>query len=907
MRFAYRWLMFAFPADLRHRIGDDLVDTLVRDARAVSPLRSAGRFFANAVDLVSSGLAERRGGGLPTGHLPPEWREKTNPLTELRRMASDARLALRAFAKAPGFSLVAILSIALGIGLNTTIFSFVNALLLRPVPGADPNRLVTVFTSADNDDRMSSSSYPDFADLARANTTLDGLMAHTLMFAGIERPGNDAATNITVGELVSANYFDVLGVRLAAGRAFTEDADHPGAQPTTVISYRMWQRDFGGRADAIGQELAIHGRKFTITGIAPAGFNGFTAGISAELFLPVGAVNDVEPVGRINSTSSPTGTHRNEKRGQRYLFLTGRLKPGVSIEGASANLDALMAGLEQRYPVSNKNRRPTVMAANSVRVLPDVDSALGGSAAVLMAAVGLVLLVACSNIASLLLARAASRTREMALRVAIGASRGRIIRQLIVESLVLSTIGGAVGLTLATWLARLLAQFQPPMQVAIAFDVSPDLRVFMFTFALAIGTGVLFGLAPAIRASRPDLVPALKGESSATRNPRFSLRSLLVAGQMALSTVLLVSAALLLRSFAAASMMDVKFDAANVVYAAINSGKQFSTPQAARSFFDTSARQLSALPGVTSVARSDRLPFALTGNSAVVKIDGVRGPSENGGTGVAVASVSAHYFETMGIALVAGRAIDDRDTGPNSKLVAVINETAARKFWPNVHAVGQRFRARDEFTVVGISADHPVVSVGETPRPFFQFALDQMPSGFVNIIVRSEGSARALTPAVRRTLLGIEPTLAFMGLEPMTGMVDATLFPARAATVLLGAFGGLALVLAVIGLYGVVSFTVARQTRDIGIRMALGADRGHVISDILGHSFRLVGSGALAGLLLSVGAAQVLSGFLVGVSSFDPLSYIGALVVLGLAALIATVIPARRAASINPIEALRTN
>lgn len=903
-RLAYRWLLLAFPAASRERIGRDLVDTLIEDTRARSGFASIGRFFANATDLVTSGLAERRGGGQSVASLPPGRREKTSLLAELRRMATDARIAMRSFIKTPGFSAAAILSIALGIGLNTTIFSLVNALLLRPVPGADPSRLVTMFTSEDTDDPMSSSSYPDYADLARENSTLDGLMAHTLMFAGVE---HGETTNITVGELVSANYFDVLGVPLAAGRAFTADADRPNTSPTAVISHRMWQRDFGGRRDAIGQELVIHGRKFTITGIAPAGFNGFTAGISAELFLPVGAVDDVEPVGRINSTASPTGTHRNEKRGQRYLFLTGRLKPGVSVAAAKANLDAVMANLEKEYPVTNKNRRATVISANAVRVLPDVDSALGGSAVVLMAAVGLVLLVACSNIASLLLARATARTREMALRVAIGASRGRIIRQLIVESLVLSAIGGTAGLLLATWLARLLGHFQPPMQIAIAFDFSPDLRVFTFTFALAIVTGVLFGLAPALRASRPDLVPALKGESSATRSRRFSLRSFLVAGQMALSTVLLVAAALLLRSFAAASAMDVKFDAAHVAYAAINSGKQFSTPEAARSFFDTAERQLSALPGVTSVARSDRLPFALTGNSAVVKIDGIRGPAENGGTRVAVTNVSSRYFETMGIPIVAGRAIDDRDKGPSSESVAVINQAAARKFWPSTNPIGQHFKVTDEFTVIGISADHPVVSVGEAPRPFFQFALDQTRSGLVNIVVRSDGPADALAPAMRRALLSIDPTLAFMGLEPMSGMVNTTLFPARAATVLLGAFGGLALVLAVIGLYGVVSFTVARQTRDIGIRMALGADRGHVIGDIVKSSFALVGSGAFAGLLLSIGAAQVLSGFLVGVSSFDPISYLGALVVLGLAALVATIVPARRAASINPIEALRSN
>jgi predicted permease len=901
VRLIYRWLLAALPAASRARIGDDLIDTLVADVQAASPIAAISRFLANAVDLVRSGLAERRTGGGRS--MSPH--NASGPGEPLRRMLYDARIALRSFAKSPGFSAVAILSIALGIGLNTTIFSIVNAVVLRPVPGASPDRLVAIFTSSD-DGKYSSSSYPDFTDLASENTTLDGLMAHTLMFAGVERGDS---TSITVGELVSPNYFDVLGVRLEAGSGFLPGAERPGTPPSAVISHRMWRRDFGGSANIVGRDVIIRGRKYAITGVAPAGFNGLAAGVSADLWLPAGCVDDVEPVGITDVSPSPTGTHRNEKRGQRYLFLTGRLKPGVTIDEARANLTTLMAGLEHAYPQSNKGRQFTVVSANSVRIHPDVDRALAPSAAGLMAAVGLVLLIACSNIASLLLARATSRAREMALRVAIGASRWQIVRQLVVESVLLSLIGGAVGLVLATWLAATLSHVQPPMPISVAFDFSPDLRVFLFTFLLALTTGVVFGLAPALKASRPNLVPALKGDAELTRTRRVSMRAFLVAGQMALSMILLVVAGLLLRSFVAASSADVRFDATKVVYAAVNSSKQFSDAAAGQRFFDEAERRLRALPGVTSVARTDRLPFSLTNNTSVVEIDGVHGPVAGGGTGVDVTNVSADYFTTLGIPIVRGRAIDGRDRGADSQKVAVINETAARRFFAGKDAIGQRFHVKDggDYTIVGISRDHPVRAVGEAPRPFFHFALDQTRTGFANLIARTDGSAADLTPLVRRELLAIEPRLAFMGLEPMTAMVDATLFPARAAMVLLGAFSALALVLAVIGLYGVVSFNVARQTRDIGIRMALGSDRGRVVTDVLRQSGTLVAAGGCVGLLLAAAAAQALAGMLVGISALDPLTYASAALILAAAAIIASVVPARRAASVDPITALRSS
>lgn len=896
--FAYRCLLTALPISSRARVGEDLLDTLVADVASASGSAAIGRFFANATDLVRSGLAERRQRRLPgPTHTP------SGPMEPIRRVLNDARVALRSFAKAPGFSAVAILSIALGIGLNTTIFSVVNALLLRPVPATDPDRLVTIFTSGYGNE-LSSSSYPDFVDLASSNTTLSGLAARTLMFAGVER---GESTAITVGEIVSPNYFDVLGVRLAAGRGFAAGTERPDVAPTAIISHRMWMRDFGGHADAVGRDLIIRGRKYAIVGVAPAQFNGLAAGVSAELWVPAGCVDDIEPVGMNDSSPSPSGSHKNERRGQRYLMLVGRLARGVTIAQAQANLHTLMAGIEHEYPQSNENRDAIVMRANAVRLLPGVDGALAPSAAVLMAAVGLVLLVACSNIASLLLARATSRAKEMALRVAIGATRWQIVQQLLVESLLLSLIGGATGLVLVTWLAGLLGRIQPPMQISIAFDFAPDARVFVFTFLLATATGLLFGLVPALKASRPNLVPALKGEAEFIRTRRVTMRSALVAGQMAMSMVLLVVAGLFFRSFLAASATDVGFDVNRLVYAAINSSKEFSDSASAQRFFEDAERRVRALPGVVSVARTDRLPFALTNNTSVVSIDGVRGAAEDGGILADVSNVSHDYFATLGIPIVAGRAIDARDRGANTQPVVVINQTAARKYFANQDPLGRHVRVgkTGDFIIVGVSADHPVRAVGEAPRPYFQFAIDQTQVGFANLVIRTDGSARDLTPLVRRELLALQPRMAFLGLEPMTGMVDATLFPARAAMVLLGCFGALATVLAVVGLYGVVSFNVARQTRDIGIRMALGAGRGRVVADVLRHSGTLVLYGLIADGVLAVGAAQVLSGFLVGVSALDPVSYAAAALVLAVAALMAGVVPAHRAATIDPITALR--
>lgn len=815
----------------------------------------------------------------------------------------DVRYGARMLGRQPAFTAVAVISLALGIGLNSAIFTIVNAVLLRPLPIDRPDRLVALFTSADSGDAYSSSSYPDYADLASNNSTLDGLAAHTLMFVGIDRGD---ATRTTLGEIVSPNYFAVLGVPLVMGPGFRAGDDRPGAEPTTVISSRMWQRDFNRAQDVVGRTIQIRGRSYAIVGVAPASFGGLAPGVSSDLWLPAGSVDDVEPVGMIDTSPSPTGSNRIERRGQRWLFLTGRLKPGVTTAQARADLSRVMTDLERAYPQSNKNRRLTVVPANDVRIHPDLDSALTPGAAAMMIAVGLVLLVACANLASLLLARGTARSREMAIRLAIGASRPQLVRQLIAESLLLAWAGAAAGLALATWATRALSAIQPPIEVRVGFDFSPDARVLGFTIGIATLTGLAFGLLPALRASRPDLVPSLKGEAGAGRAQRFDLRRWLVAAEIALSTVLLVTGGLLLRSTLAAVHADTGVNASRVVYASVNGTKMYADRARALQFYGDAARRLESIPGVLAVTRASWVPLSLNHNTTVIDVDGVRGPAPDGGINVDTTDVSVDYFRVIGVPIVSGRAFDSRDNATGSR-VAIVSAAAARACWPGQSPLGRQFRERNggTFTVVGVSADYAVRAIGETPRPLMHFAIDQTQPSYQIFAVSTDRPAADLMPPVRQAIVAVEPRAIFVELQPLSNLVDTVLFPVRASATLLAGLSALALLLATIGLYGVIAFNVSRRTREIGLRMALGASQGRVVRQVVADGLLLV---ALGGLIGAAGAAVVgrlLASALYGTTAFDPLAWVAALAALSVAAAAAAFIPARRAAAVDPMRALR--
>ncbi|HUL74893.1 MAG TPA: ABC transporter permease [Vicinamibacterales bacterium] len=814
----------------------------------------------------------------------------------------DARVAVRALGRQPGFTAIALLSLALGLGLNTAIFSLVNAVLLRPLPVDRPQELVAIFTSADSGDPYSSSSYPDYESLASGNSTLAGLAAHTLMFVGVDQGD---ATRMLLGEIVSPNYFSLLGVPLAAGRGFAAGDERPGASPSVVISSTMWRRDFNGDPGVVGRTLQIRGRPYTIVGIAPASFGGLASGVSAELWVPVGCVDDIEPVGMIDSTPSP-GSNRIERRGQRWLFVTGRLKPDATIAQARANLGAMMTELARTFPQSNANRRLTVLPASSVRIHPELDAALTPGAAILMVAVGLVLLVACANLASLLLARAFGRSREMAIRLAVGASRGQLVRQLLIESLLLSLAGGAIGYVLAVWATRTLASVRPPVNVGVTFDLVPDARVFAFALGLGVATALLFGLIPALRASKPNLVSSLKGGLAGGPARRIDLRHLLVAGQVALSLVLIVAGGLFLRSAVAAQRADTGVESRRVVYATVNAVKMYADRSRVQQFYDDGARQIARIGGVTRIARATWVPLSLNHNTNVIEIAGVRGSAPDGGIDIDTTDVSAEYFGVLGVPLLAGRAFDARDT-VQSEPVAIVSAAAARRYWPGRDAVGQQFRVRNGglYTIVGVSRDYAVRAVGEAPRPLVHFAIDQTKPGYVTFVAETDRPAENFAGPVRRALVALDPRTIIVDLQPLDALVDAALFPVRAGATVLAGLSVLALVLATIGLYGVIAFNVSRQTREIGIRMALGAGQSRVVRRVVAEGLILVAAGGLVGAVAAGLAGRILTSTLYGVSAFDAPTWIAATLTLVVAAMGAAFVPARRAAAVDPMAALR--
>ena len=728
------------------------------------------------------------------------------------------------------------------------------------------------------------------------------------MFTSVNVSGRN---RLALGEVVTANYFSSLGVRLVIGRGFTPDEESgEGAHPVVVLSHRLWQREFGGRADAIGKTLAIKNRPYQIVGVAPAGFSGLMPGISSELWVPVSMVEDVEPVGMNDTVPSASGTTRLERRGMRWMMAFGRLRPGVTAAAAGASLSAIMKGNAQAFPISNRNRAASVVTASESRVHPMIDGALRPTGAVLMAAVGLVLLVACANLASMLLARGVARSREFAVRSALGASRLRVARQLVVENVMLALTGGGVGLALAATATRLLATFQAPLELPISLAFALDLRVVLFTVALSVVTGLSFGLLPALRASRSDLVPALKADGSVStgRGRRFGVSQILVMAQVAVSLVLIVGGLLLGRSLAASRHVDLGFRSSGLATATV--GLDFSgySLERGQQFYDRAIERISALPGVESVALSERMPLSSNVQTTQMVVDGHPEATPPEGATFDATQVSATYFQTMGVPVIEGRGFDARDT-PTSPRVGVVSRTLATRLWPNESAVGKRLRVRDQtgavVEIVGVTADYKIRTVGESPRPVIHFARSQRYQAFATIVARTRGDVGDLSRGMERELFGIDPALVLMESGPYERLVEVSLFPVRAGAALLGGLAALAMILAGVGLYGTMAFGVSRRTREIGIRMALGADRRLVLWQILREGLILVGFGALAGVVLAGLGAQALTATLQGVTPLDPLSYSTAILVLAVAALIACLVPARRAASVDPLTALR--
>jgi predicted permease len=825
-------------------------------------------------------------------------------------MISDVKYALRWLRRSPGFALVAILSLGLGIGANTAMFSLVDAVLLRPLPVSDPSTLVDVFTNSSDGDEYATTSYPDLLDLKAQNSVFTDMTAYTPMLAPLNM--GDRA-RLVMGQLVTANHFDFFGIRPALGRAFQAADDAEGAPRVAVISHRMWMRDFAGDPSVVGRTLQIRGLPFTIIGVAPRSFTGVIPMLAPELWLHVSQSEEVEPAGINDSVPSPVGRTRIERRGSRWLFVKGRLKPGASAADANANVAVIGAQLATSYPETNRTRRMSAFPTSQVRLLvPQASGPLSMGSIAVMAIVGLVLLIACANVAGMLLARASARMREISVRLAIGASRAHIVRQMLVEGIVLSVLGALVAVVLAWTLIRALVSMPLPLPASIALDVPLDIRVLAFALVVGIAAGFLAALTPSLKTSSLRLSPDLRGEMPASRigGRRWALRDGLVVAQLSLTMVLLVVAGLLLQSLTASLSADVGFRAAGLAMVSADTNMVRYEPERAEQFWAQALDRARGIPGVDVAALvSPRLPFDVNFNQTSIRIDGKAYSPDDRGEVIANVSVTPDYFRTMDVPLVEGRAFTEADR-KGAPLVAIANEAMARRFWPTQSAVGKTFQLSfgdgQKFEVIGVAKDYRVHAVNERPTPYLHFAALQRSSRYYHVIARTKGNAAQLVTSLRRELLALEPGLVFINSGTMETAMSLSLLPHRVAALLAAGFGLVGTLLAATGLYGVIAFSVARRTREIGVRMAIGADRRDVLRLVMRQGFALVAVGAGAGVILAAGIATVLGGILYGVGAFDALAWGTSFTVLLAAAAAANLIPAWRAMRLDPVTALRT-
>ena len=790
-------------------------------------------------------------------------------------LLKDIRYALRWMRRSPGFSAVAILSLGLGVGVNTAMFSLVDSLLFRPLPVAAPETLVDVFTTGGDGSEYATNSYPDFLDLKAQNTVFSDMLGYSPMMAPLSLGDR---SRIALGQVVTSNHFTMLGVRPQLGRLLVASDDDPSQPRVVVLAYQMWQREFGGASNIVGQPVTLRGQSYEIVGVAPESFTGVVPLLTPELWLPVQHVEEVEPAGINDSVPSPVGTTRLERRGNRWMFVKGRLREGVTAEQAHANVALIGRQLEAANPQTNKDRKLAAVPTQDVRLLvPQAGGVLSIGAAGLMSVVGLVLLIACANVAGMLLARASARRREISLRLAIGASRGRLIQQLLVEGALLGAFGALAAVALASALVQGLQGIRLPLPVEVAFDLRIDGRVLAFSLIVAAGTGLLAGLLPALKASSPSLVADLRGEAPAGRvgKRRWHLRDALVVSQVALTAVLLVVAGLLLRSLGASQQADVGFETRGLAAISLDPDMVRYSQERSDEFWRQALARVRALPGVQSVGLvGSTLPFTFNFSQQEMRVDSRTYSEGQRGEILENVAVSPGYLPTLGVRLVDGRGIDDSDIA-GAPDVVVINQTMAEKYWPKQSAVGHTLevvnptRAR-RYRVVGVISDHKQHGVLESPLPIVYFSDAQRIAKYKFIMARSSGSAETLLVGMRRELLAIEPALVFMDSSTMAENLGTSLMPARVGALLATAFGGLGTLLAAIGLYGVIAFSVARRTREIGVRMALGANPGTVLSMVMRQGFTIVAIGIVAGAVLAGAAATALRGVLYGVTPFDP-------------------------------------
>ena len=861
-------------------------------------------------------------------------------------MVQDLRFAVRQLFKAPGFTIAAVTVLALGIGVNTAVFSLVNTLFFAPPAYGKPHEMVQLFSQDKKDPKkFRGFSYPTYLDIREQNTVFSDAMSFNLALIGLGQKGD---TRRAFAAIVSSNYFSVLGVPLARGRAFLPEEETPGRNaPVAIVSYSYWQKhdlDPG----VLGSQLLVNGRPSTIVGITPKGFVGTLQVFSPEVWLPMSVYDQVA-----NDFESENKTTIDDRKGTQ-LRIMGRLKPGMNAAAAKPALEGLAANLEKTYPVEQKDQTFTTapVSRNSVSNDPSTGSGIKSIAPLLLGMALVVLLVACLNLANMLLARGTARRKEIAIRLALGGSRWRIVRQLLTEGFVLALLGGAGGLVLGLWSSDLLVgSMRKLMPLDIVWMSGPSPAILAATFGFCLIGTLMFALGPALKISRSALVTDLKehaGEDVVRRRWKFLPRNPLVVVQIAFSLALLTAAALFIRGAGKAASIDTGLKPGASYLLEIDASLAGYEPKRAQQLYQNLNERLAALPGVEHASISSIVPFGMFEISRKVQRAGLRlGPDAKPATAAeglafkaAWNSVGADYFSTVGLPVVRGRAFTEAEATRPGPKVAIIDEALAKKLWPDGDALGQRIQYAGENAPsaeggggahIGGSADlsdkekqeETIEIVGIVPATRHELFEKEEPGGaiylpfacgfqsdvsyFVRFRSLASGNEAITADLLRRTVREVDPSIPIISLRTFAQYLDSNLdlWIVRAGAALFSIFGGLALGLAVVGLYGVKAYSVARRTREIGIRMALGAQPGMVLRLILREGSVMLLSGIALGLLLAAAAGKILSGILYQVSALDPIAFTAAPMLLAAAALVATWLPARRAAALNPVEALR--
>jgi predicted permease len=809
----------------------------------------------------------------------------------LEQFAQDIRFALRQLRKSPGFAAVAVLTLALGIGANAAIFSLISTILLRPLPIRHPEQVFAIHQGKQNDPSYSQSmSYPNYKDIRDRNQVLSGMSVYRFDPMSLSHDGNNERV---WGYLVSVDYFDLLGIRPLLGRTFLPyEGSTPNARPVVVLSHGCWLRRFGGDPTIVDSPVIINGHSFTIVGVAPPDFAGTESVFTPEFWVPSMMQEWIE---------SGSGL---ESRGDGQWFAIGRLKPSLTAQQAQAQLNMVAQQLGREYPGNDQGMALRLTPPGLVD--PNLRSAVIAFAGALMLTVALVLAIACTNLASLLLARAAQRRKEIAVRMAIGATRFRLARQLLTESLMLSVIGAGLGLLLGAFLIRLARASLPSTDFALTLDLRMDWRVVGFVTSLSLLTGIGFGLVPATYASRSDVISTLRDDVLGGPRGKAWLRSILVTMQVALSFVLLITAGLTVRSLQHTESLGPGFDPNNALTVSVDLGLQGYDQPRGQNFYRQLTESVRALPGVKAVGLIRSLPLGLEASSTGVYPDGRAEPRAEEMPSAYYENISPGYFAAMGIPLLAGRDFAQSDTAKASG-VAIVNETLAQQFWPGENPIGKRVHSGNTglLEVVGVAKNGKYQSLGEIPALIIYYPISQVYATNAALVVHTDIDAASVISSVRSVVHKLDPNLPVYDAKTLNEHMRLALFPLHVGAVAVGSFGLLAMILAAVGIYGVMASSVTQRTQEIGVRMALGARAFDVWKMVLQQGVIITAIGIVCGLLCAIGVSKVVASLLNGVSATDPLSFLFSSLLLAAVALIACFIPARRATKVDPVIAIK--